>query len=273
VITTAPGVAARVVEQLQALGHEVPGIVSAPTPRRPEHLEQLLAEAPVEVHVSRNVAHAGELLRMLEVDLGLCSGFPRKLPAEAVTAPRLGILNGHPSLLPRWRGPNPFAWTFRANDDVLGFTWHFMDTELDTGPLVTQGSVPIGDDDGIHNVWEILPPLAGRLLVEALVRIEAGERGEPQSGEGTWAPLFEDEYAEIDWTRTAREVHNQVRSWFLPTRSGLHGAHTTLGGERVKVTRSQLVEGGREAAPGKELGDGLVQCADKPLRILATEPA
>jgi methionyl-tRNA formyltransferase len=274
VITTAARVAARFVEQLQALGHDVPAIVSAPTPDRPELLEQILAEAPIDVHVSRDVAHAAELLRGLDVDLGVCSGFPRKLPAEAVTAPRLGILNGHPSLLPRWRGPNPFGWTFRAGDDVFGFTWHLMDTELDTGPVLARGSTPIGDDDGVDNVFDLMRPLSAGLLAEALERLEAGERAEPQTSDGsTWAPRFEDAFAEIDWTRTAREVHNQVRSWFLPTLSGLHGAHATLGGERVKVTRSQLVGDASDAPPGTELGEGLVQCGDRPLRVLEVEPA
>ena len=84
-ITTSPVVATRVVEQVQELGHDVPAIVTAPTPRRPEHLEQLLAGAPAEVQVSRDAAHAAELLRALDLDLAICSGFPRKLPSEAVT--------------------------------------------------------------------------------------------------------------------------------------------------------------------------------------------
>jgi methionyl-tRNA formyltransferase len=279
VITVAPQVALPLIEGLRALGHEVTGLLTAPTPRKPENLEQILAESTVETHVARDVRHATELLCGFDADLAICSGFPRKLPAEAVTAPRLGILNGHPSLLPRWRGPNPFGWTFRAGDEVLGFTWHLMDAELDTGPIVEQGSTPLTDDDGVHTLFELMPPLAGGLLPGALARLQAGDRGDPQQTEGaTWAPLFEDEYAEIDWGRPAREVHNQIRCWFLPTPKGLLGAHTTLERKRVKVTRSQLVDGEFDAAPpgtivAREDGALLVQCGDRPLRVLETEPA
>src|SRR6266511_1758436 len=119
---------------------------------------------------------------------------------DALTTPRLGILNGHPSVLPRWRGPNPFGWTFRADDRELGFTWHLMDAELDTGPILAQGSTELDDEDWRETLFQKLQPLTGDLLARALERLAAGERGDPQPTEGaTWAPVFEDEFAEIDW--------------------------------------------------------------------------
>jgi methionyl-tRNA formyltransferase len=264
--------------RLTELGHEVAGVVTMPTQRRPELLERLLAESPVDVHLTHDASEVTETLRRLDVDLGLCSGFGRKLPRAALDAPRHGIVNGHPSLLPRWRGPNPFGWTFRAGDEVFGYTFHFMDESFDTGPVLAQGSTPLGDDDSVETVFELLAPLVDELLPQALERVEAGDRGEPQRDEGaTQAPLFEDEFAEIDWTRSAREVHNQVRCWFLPTRGGLLGAHATLDGRRVRVLRTQLVGGDPGAAPGTIVardGDHLVvQCGDAPLRVVDTAPA
>jgi len=238
--------------------------------REPEHGLDILVP-----HAKENVA---PLLRTYDVDLGICSGLNWKLPPDALAATRLGILNGHPSLLPRWRGPNPFGWTFRAGDTELGFTFHLMDAELDTGPILAQASTPLTDDDSMDTLLEKLVPLAAELLPLALERLEAGDRGDPQPNEGaTWAPRFEDEYAEIDWTRSARDVHNQVRSWFLPTQSGLTGAYTSLNGQRVRVGRTQLVNGTfPPAEPGtivarEQGGVLLVQCADGPLRILETE--
>jgi methionyl-tRNA formyltransferase len=263
---------------LRELGHEVAGVVTMPNPRRPEHLERLLAEQPAEVHVAQNVAQVTEVLRALDLDLGVCSGFSRKLPREALDAPRLGIVNAHPSLLPRWRGPNPFGWTFRADDEVIGYTFHVMDEDFDTGPILVQGATPLSDDDSVDTVHELTAPLQAKLLPRALERVEAGDRGDPQPTEGaTHAPQFEDEYAEIDWTRSARDVHNQVRCWFLPTRGGLFGAHATLERRRVRVRRTQLVGGDVAAAPGAILernGDELVvQCGDAPIHVLETEPA
>ena len=254
--------------------------MTAPNRRNPEALAELAANPPpgLDVLLPHSRDNVARLLAAYDLDLAICSGFSWKLPDAALTTPRLGILNGHPSLLPRWRGPNPFGWTFRAGDPELGFTWHLMDAEFDTGPILAQGSTPLDDDDSMETLLEKLQPLAGGLLARALERLESGERGDPQPTEGaTWARVFEDEFAEIDWTRPARDVHNQVRSWFQPTRGGLRGAHTTLDGQRVQVTRSQLVTGEfPRAAPGtvvaREDGTLLVQCGDAPLRVIETEP-
>ena len=217
------------------------------------------------------------LLRSYDADVGLCGGWGWKLGPDALSATRLGIVNGHPSLLPRWRGPNPFGWTFRAGDPVVGFTYHFMDEGFDTGPLLAQGSRPLSDEDTMRTLLERTRELADELLPQALARVEAGEPGDPQPEEGaTHARVYEDEFAEIDWTRPAREVHNQIRSWFTPTVSGIMGPLTTLDGERVRVLESRLVDADSSAAPGEIVGrdaDGmLVQCGDGPIRVLRTEP-
>jgi methionyl-tRNA formyltransferase len=276
----APGLANRLAEGVRGLGHEVVALMTARNQRNPDAVVELVADPPsgLDVLLPHSRLSVGGLLAAYDLDLAICSGFNWLLPEEAIAAPRLGILNGHPSLLPRWRGPNPFGWTLRAGEPELGFTWHLMDAELDTGPVLAQGSTPLDDDDARDTLFEKMGPLTGGLLAHALERLEAGDRGDPQPTEGaTWAPLFEEEFTEIDWTRPAREIHNQVRSWFLPTRSGVSGAHTTLDGRRVKVTRSQLVTGEfPPAAPGTivahEDGTLLVQCGDGPLRVLTSEP-
>jgi methionyl-tRNA formyltransferase len=115
-------------------------------------------------------------------------------------------------------------------------------------------------------------------LTRAIRRLESGDRGDPQSHDGALhAPVFEDEYAEIDWSQSARAVHNQVRAWFIPSVSGIMGPLTTLAGRRVRVLKTRLSDGNVEAAPGTILEvEGrtlLVQCGDAPILVLATEPA
>lgn len=265
---------------LHDLGHETVGVLTMKNTRLPEAAPGVLAATPegIDTVVAGSKERIAPLLRSYEPDVAVCSGFGWKLDADALAAPRLGIVNGHPSLLPQWRGPNPFSWTLRSGENVLGFTFHLMDTGLDTGPILAQGSVPLTDDDSIATLFERLPGLVSKLLPEALARVESGDRGDPQSDEdATYAALYEDDYAEIDWTRPAREIHNQVRSWFLPTVSGITGPLTTLDGERVRVLATKLVDGDAHGEPGMILERGsdglLVACGDGPIRVLGIEPA
>jgi methionyl-tRNA formyltransferase len=265
---------------LDALGHETAALLTMRNQRRPGHLQTLLDAAPegVNVVVPGDRKHVAPLLRTFEPDLAICTGFGWLLPRDALAVPRLGIMNGHPSLLPRYRGPNPFGWTLRNGDPEVGFTFHLMDAEFDTGPILGQASAPLTVDDTMKTLLDKLPELVAKLLPGALERLEAGDRGDPQPPNGaSHAPLFEDEFAEIDWTKPAWDVHNQVRSWFLPTVSGLMGPLTTLAGRRVRVLRTELVDAQSDTEPGTivEL-DGrtlLMQCGDRPLRLLETEPA
>ncbi len=280
IVSMAAGAVASYVRLLPELGHETAGVLTMRNRRRPEAAGHIVAEVPegVDVVVVGSADRMAPLLRSYKADVGLCGGWGWKLGPDALSATRLGIVNGHPSLLPRWRGPNPFGWTLRAGDPVIGFTYHFMDEGFDTGPLLAQGSRPLSDEDTMGTLMERTRELAEELLPQALARAEAGDHGDPQpEGGATHARVYEDEFAEIDWTRPAREVHNQIRSWFTPSVSGLMGPLTTLDGQRVRVLASQLVDADSSAAPGEIVGrdgDGmLVQCGDGPIRVLRTEPA
>ena len=263
---------------LDALGHETAALLTIRNPRRPGHTEAIVEAAPegVDVVVPGDRTHVAPLLRTFEPDLAICTGFGWLLPSDALAVPRLGIMNGHPSLLPRYRGPNPFGWTLRNGDPEVGFTFHLMDAEFDTGPILAQASAPLTADDMMKTLLDKLPALIAQLLPGALERLEAGDRGDPQPTDGaSYASLFEDDFAEIDWTKPAWEVHNQVRSWFMPTVSGIMGPLTTLAGRRVRVLQTELVDAQSDTEPGTivEL-DGrtlLMQCGDGPLRVLETE--
>lgn len=275
-----PSAAAGIPTLLDALGHDAVALVTMRNARRPEHTARILEAAPagVDVLVPSVKSQVAPLLRAYEPDLAICTGFGWLLPEDALAVPRLGIVNGHPSLLPRYRGPNPFGWTLRNGDAEVGFTFHLMDADFDTGPILAQGSAPLTPEDTMTTLLDRLPGLVSDLLPTALTRLESGDRGDPQpTGGGSYAPLFEDEFAELDWTKPAWEVHNQVRSWFLPTVSGIMGPLTTLAGRRVRVLGSELVDLASDTEPGAIVErDGrtvLVQCADRPLRILETEPA
>jgi methionyl-tRNA formyltransferase len=206
----APSAPAFLDAQFGELGHELVGVLTMRHQRRPERLAAFVEGVPahIDVTVPGTPQRVAPLLRAFEPDLAICMGFGWRIRADALAVPRLGILNGHPSLLPRWRGPNPFGWTFRGGDSEAGFTFHLMDESFDTGPILAQGAMPIDDDDTIATLLERYHELTGGLLTRALARLESGDPGDPQPTDGMLhAPVFEDTYAEIDWTQPARVVH------------------------------------------------------------------
>jgi methionyl-tRNA formyltransferase len=256
---------------LRELGHECVGVVTTEGPRgrygeeglsalidvRPPHLDVLVAGGP---------ARFARLLEALEPDLALCGGFPVRIPADALAVPRRGVVNGHPALLPRYRGPNPIGWALRNGDAELGFSFHRMDADFDTGPLLAQGSAPLAGAERAQDVLETLFGLWVSLLPRALERVEAGDAGDPQGEEGTsHAGFFEPDFAEVDWTRPAADVHRQVRAWWVAAaRDGVRGPLAEIGGERVYVRRTRLddSEGGTR-----------VDCGEGAIWVLETAPA
>ena len=261
------------VDRMRELGHEPVAILG---PRRPPgsalppHIELTDASAPADVDLlfARDKHAIEPLLRSYAPDLVLCAGFPWKIPQSALDVARLGSVNMHPSLLPRHRGPIPFAWTVRMDDPVWGVTWHRMDAELATGNLLVQGSTPVEDDD--VNIDELAPRLLAHaldLLPRVLERVAAGDPGDVQPMDGaTWAGHFEDDdYVTIDWSQPARAIHNQVRAWHLTFgMSGLRAPRAELDGEEVVVLQTRLAD------PGG--GARRVECGDGPLWVVATEP-
>ena len=219
-----------------------------------------------DVVVAGSPSRIAPLLAALDADVAISAAFPMLIPADALDVPRMGIINPHPSLLPRYRGPNPIAWTVRNGDRELGYSVHRMDADFDTGPLLAQGATPIDDVEDSLELFERMFSLLGSLLPNALARVEAGDPGDPQpGGQASYAGFFEPEYVEIDWSQTAAEVARQVLAWRVAAaRPGARGALTMLRGEPVRVLRVRFddAEGGTR-----------VDCADAALWIVETEPA
>ncbi len=269
--TRVPDVIVTMGTLVQELGHELVGVVTTEGPRgrygevplsalidvRPPHADVLVASGP---------ARFAALLQALEPDLALSGGFPVRIPADALAVPRHGIVNGHPSLLPRYRGPNPIGWALRNGDAEIGFTFHRMDTDFDTGSILAQGAAPLADAECAEDVMQRFFGLAAALLPRALERIEAGDPGDPQDEDGeSHAGFFEPEFARVDWTRPADEVHRQVRAWWVAAaRDGIRGPLAEIDGERVYILRTRLDDSGAGTR---------VDCGDGPLWVLETTPA
>jgi methionyl-tRNA formyltransferase len=270
-ITTVPIVAAGLADALRGLGHDPVAVLSArrerPLPDRPAMTDET-APPGLDVLLPATKHGIQPLLRAYQPDLVACWGFPWKIPLAALEVPRLGAINCHPAMLPRHRGPIPLAWAFRDGDNQYGITWHRMDAELDTGPILAQAPVPMEDDDwDITTVGPRMGAVAIGLLPRVLERVAAGDAGDPQGPDGvTWAGHFGEDYATIDLSQPARRIHDQVRAWqFTLGLSPVSGPHAELDGRKVRVTRTSLTDPGGDARR--------VEAGDGPIWLVRWEPA
>jgi methionyl-tRNA formyltransferase len=291
-LTVAPEVVISFSELLHDRGHEVVAVVMPPGPEGPPSqtalkwsvMHRVIQEAPPssDVLIASKRSRLAPLLQAVQPDLLLTFFFPWRVPPEALAVPSRGAINVHPSLLPRYRGPNPLGWTLRNGEPKVGLTFHRMDPQFDTGPILAQDSRPITDEESVDDIADKVMGMSRELLPQVLSRVAWGDTGELQSAEeATQAGHFEDEYREIDWSEPARAVHRRVRACRVSSwRNGIpYVAITTLEGQRLQVVTTSLTDGApqeRPATPGSVLKrDGaslLVQCGDAPLWVTQSEP-
>ena len=269
ILTVLPRIAQGYAAIIRAHGHE-PVCVITPSRRSPglppfPFAAEHVADDPDDVDIlfAASKHSLARMLRGYEVDLGLCTAFPWLIPKEAIDAPRLGIVNGHPALLPRYRGPFPIAWAVRNGETEIGMSYHFMDSTFDTGNLLAQKAFPLAEDETEETLFARFPELTVELMSTVFERLAAGDPGDPQ-GEGEYQSEFEEAYRHVDLSAPAAATHRQVRAWSFIPPFAQEGPILERDGERIRITKSSLVE-----VDGAER----IDCADAPLWIVASEPA
>ncbi len=183
------------------------------------------------------------------------------LPPSVLALAPHGALNVHASLLPRWRGAAPIQRALLAGDSETGITIMKMDEGLDTGPMLSQHPVAIGDDDDAQTLHDKLAALGCSAIVRSLADISAGRAHpvpQPEAG-ATYARKIGKQDAEIDWTRPSVEIERQIRA-LRP----VPGARTQLRDQPIKLWRARCVDGTGPAGTVLEAGaDGVrVACAE-----------
>jgi methionyl-tRNA formyltransferase len=201
----------------------------------------------------------------LKLDAAVVVAYGLLLPRPVLGAPRLGCLNIHASLLPRWRGAAPIQRCLMAGDTETGITIMQMDEGLDTGPMLLQERLPIAPDDDAGRLHDKLASLGARLILTALGGLADGTlKGQPQpSADVTYAAKLTREEERLDWRRPAADLARQVRAL-----SPRPAAWFAMSGDRFKVLAVEPVSE-KQTAPGMVLDDGfLVACGQGALRIL-----
>jgi methionyl-tRNA formyltransferase len=237
-----PEFAVPVLEALVDAGHDVVAAYSQP-PRRgnrgktgpsPVHARAEGLGIEVRTPLTLRDPEAQAAFAALGADVAVVAAYGLILPRPVLDAPRLGCLNVHASLLPRWRGAAPIQRAILAGDAETGVGIMQMEAGLDTGPVRLEGRTPI-DGKTAGELTEELSAMGARLMVEVLGDMDAYPPG-PQPAEGvTYAPKIDKAEARLDFTRSPAEVERQVRA-FNPA----PGAWFEFAGERVRVLVAQV---------------------------------
>lgn len=213
-------------------------------------------------------------LAAFDLDAIVLVAYGQILPDEVLALPRLGAINLHPSLLPRWRGAAPVQRALMAGDAVTGVTTMRMAAELDAGDILLQGELAIDPEDDAGSLSVKLAHAGGALIVETLRQLARGEaRPRPQDSAGaTYAAKLTPEDEALLWQRPSRLVLGQIRAL-----SPRPGARTTIHGELVKVLRATATAAAGAGAPGTVLGvtdEGIVVAtADGAVLVTQVQPA
>ncbi len=271
-----PDFALAALEALASAGHDIAAVYSQP-PRpsgrghkpRPSVVQEFARARGIPAHTPLSLRDDVEqaAFAALKLDVAVVAAYGLILPPAILQAPRLGCLNIHASLLPRWRGAAPIQRAILAGDSKTGITIMQMDQGLDTGAILLNESTPIAEDDTGGKLHDRLAAMGASLIVAALDRLASGQLqpvAQPSDGV-TYAAKLTREEERLDWRGKARELARQVRAF-----SPAPGAWCEVAGERLKVLAAEAVD--RAGPPGTVLDDRLtIACGEGALRLLSVQ--
>ncbi|VDS07140.1 Methionyl-tRNA formyltransferase [Paracoccus haematequi] len=255
-----------------AARHELAAVYSQP-PRaagrgqrpRPSAVQAAAEELGIEVRTPLRLRDADEqaAFSALGADVAVVAAYGLILPQPVLEAPRLGCLNIHASLLPRWRGAAPIHRAVMAGDAETGVAIMQMEAGLDTGPVLAKARTAIGAEETTADLHDRLAAMGAGLIVDVLDRLPLPAVPQPDKGV-TYAAKIDKAEARVDWTRPAAEVDRLIRGL-----SPFPGAWCEIGGERVKLLRSRMAAG--QGRPGQVLDGFTVACGSGAVEVLEAQ--
>lgn len=282
-----PDFAQKSLKKLVEAGHNILAVVT--NPDKPKGRGGKLAFSEVkeyaltqglEIHQPLKVRKNEEFInkiKELKPDVIVVVAYGKILPKELLDIPKFGSINVHGSLLPKLRGAAPIQWSVLNGDKITGITTMFMDEGMDTGDMILQEELEIGEDENVGEVWDRMGDLGADLLEKTISNLEQVKAQLPnpknldevkklmgarkQEGEYTLAPMLDKEMSKIDWNKTSQEIHNLVRGL-----NPIMGTYTFFGEKKIKIWKTELLkEDSRKGKPGE------VIAADKKELVIATE--
>ena len=254
-----PDFAVPSLEALIAAGHQIVGVFTQPD--KPRNRGMKLQPPPVKICAqARGIpvfqpdrlrdGAALEQIRQLAPELIVVAAYGKLLPKEILDEPAFGCINVHSSLLPRYRGSAPIHWAVLNGDKETGVTIMRMVLALDAGDILAQAATPIDPDETVERLHDRLAVMGAELLVKTVAGIKAGTvEARPQDEAGvTLAPMLSRALSPMDWNRTARQLHDQVRG-LIPWPAAV----TELNGVRCKVFSTAVLEETTDKTPGSVL--------------------
>ena len=219
---------------------------------------------PVRTPVSLRKDNATQEFQELGADVAVVCAYGLILPQGVLDAPKMGCINVHASLLPRWRGAAPIQRAIEAGDSQSGVTIMQMDAGLDTGDMLLKGIVPIDENTTSQVLHDALSKQGAELIIKVLNNMPAPEK-QPETGI-TYAEKIQKSEALIDWTLPAQQIKNKIMA-FNP----YPAAYFLLNGERIKIFNAKVEEASTNAPAGQVLDDELLIACGNNTALRLTE--
>lgn len=243
-----PDFAEESLEAIYNAGYEILGIVTNPDKPKGRGMKMVCSpvkefalEKGLKIYQPLKIRNNTELIQEikdLNPDVICVVAYGKILPKEILDIPRLGCINVHGSLLPKYRGAAPIQWAVLNGDKKTGVTTMYMDVGMDTGDIILKEEVEIGEEETTGELWNRLAKIGGKLLVATLKNIEEGTAPrQKQADNFTLAPMLDKKIAKIDWeNKTTKEIKNLVRGL-----NPIMGAYTFLNGKKIKFWKVAIV--------------------------------
>lgn len=243
-----PDFAQESLKSIYNAGFEIIGVVT--NPDKPKGRGMKLAYSPVKeyaleknlkiyqpIKIKNNTEFIDEI-KTLNPDVICVVAYGKILPKEILEIPKLGCINVHGSLLPKYRGAAPIQWAVLNGDKTTGITTMYMNEGMDTGDMILKEEVEIGPEETTGDLWQKLSKIGGEILVKTLKLIEEGKAPrEKQTEEATLAPMLNKEMALIDWENSdANKIHNLIRGL-----NPIMGAYSYIDGKKIKFWKSKVL--------------------------------